>query len=58
MLASKFPGFYYSSHYFLNYLSNDVIISENQFRFIIKELTGKTLDVFPKKELNIKLVEE
>ena len=58
MLASKFPGFYYSSHYILNYLSNDDIISENQFRFIIKELTGKTLDVFPKKELNIKLVEE
>jgi hypothetical protein len=35
-----------------------VIVSENQLKFMIKELSGQTLDILPKKELNIKLVEE
>lgn len=55
MLASKFPGFYFSSYYFLNFITTEAIVSENQFKFIIKELTNQTIKDLPQEMLNIQL---
>ena len=55
MLASKFPGFYFSSYYFLNFITTEAIVSENQFKFMIKELTNQTIKDLPQKILNIQL---
>ena len=55
MLASKFPGFYFSSYYFLNFITTEAIVSENQFKFIIKELTNQTIKDLPQEILNIQL---
>lgn len=58
MLASKFPGFYFSSYFFVNYLITEVIVSENQFKFMLKELTNQTIDKLPEQILNIQLHDE
>lgn len=39
----------------LNFITTEAIISENQFKFIIKELTNQTIKDLPQEILNIQL---